>query len=164
MSVLEKDRKVNNDLKTITYANEIRFVFTTIMFRDFWIKDETNVIRKKYKIRSEDDAYYDDYVWLLEEEKKILTVMLANLTTNLTAANSIYPTNENELKGRRTYQNRAICNLYELKSELQYIVQIFNVDVNKYVEYTDMLDMEIGYIKCWRKSNKKFRKNKNFIE
>ena len=159
MSVLVKDRKVNQEFKTITNANKIRFVFTNVMFRNFWIKDETNVIRKEYKKRLEDDYMIDDFQWLLDEEKKIITIMLANLTTNITAANSIYPQNENELKGRRTYQNRAICNLYELKTELQYIVQVFNVDSNKYIEYSDMIDEEIGYIKNWRKSNKKFRKN-----
>ena len=57
------------------------------------------------------------------------------LTSNVRAANSIYPTTLHEYEQRRDYQNTAIVNCEQLLKELQRIVEIFEVDVNLYSRY-----------------------------
>lgn len=78
---------------------------------------------------------------------------------NITAANSIYPTNESEYYDRRNYQNHAIGNCEQLLQEMQYIISVIPVDVNKFMPYTKMIVKEIQLLKGWRKSDNRILKS-----
>lgn len=156
ISVLVKDRKINNDFNTIVHANEMRYKMTHLLFRDFGTHNKKDIVRKKYKVHINEDTPEEDYKWILDDERDVIAKMLANLCANLTSANSIFPENREELNLRRMYQDKAIGNCFQIKSELQYIITIFNVNVDKYIPYSDDLDYQVYLIKQWRKSNRKF--------
>lgn len=94
----------------------------------------------------------------LDSEWDVLSKHLRNLISNLTHANSIYPTNQQELDRRRDYQNKAIGDCYSISQEFQYIASVISIDLNKIKPLLDLLDNEISLIKGWRKSDSKFRK------
>ena len=52
------------------------------------------------------------------------------ITSNVRAANTIYPRTMHEYETRRDYQNAAIVNCEQLINELQRVVEIFDVDLN----------------------------------
>lgn len=81
--------------------------------------------------------------------------LAALITSNVRAANTIYPTNLHECEKRRDYQNTAIVNCEQLLKELQRIAEIFEVDLNLYSPYVKAIDREIGLIKKWRQRDKK---------
>lgn len=83
--------------------------------------------------------------------------LASQLTGNVRAANSIYPTTMKEYEHRREYQNRTIVNCELLIKELQRVVDIFEVDVNIYGEYIKAIDREIGLIKKWRQRDNKIK-------
>lgn len=72
------------------------------------------------------------------------------ITSNVRAANTIYPRTMHEYETRRDYQNAAIVNCEQLINELQRVVEIFDVDLNVYNRYVKAIDREIGLIKRWR--------------
>ena len=84
--------------------------------------------------------------------------ILQNMMDEITSANSIYATNLSELDERRKHQNEAIACCYKLFQEIQYIISIFNSDLNKLVPIIDMIEKEVDLLKGWRQSDNKSRK------
>lgn len=159
MSIPEWKRNIDEQLKVLTFASEIRYNVDNLFFRKFWIKDKNNVIRKRYRPKPEQETQFEEYEYFFKEEQRILSTLFANLQANITGANSIYPYYKNEYLMRRNYHNRTIVNIYQIKSELNHIVTIANVNVNKYTELIDMLDEELKMLISWKKSLKKYKKN-----
>jgi len=77
------------------------------------------------------------------------------MVDNITFANSIYPTNETELKERKKYQVRAIANCFQLQN---YIVKlektIDSVTIKSLDKIIDLLCIELNLLKAWKKSDK----------
>ena len=157
MSVLVKNRN-KSSFDVIVKAHELRLVFTTLLFRDFGVQDKDDVVRRKYKVHIDDLYPYDDMALYINVAKDKILKLVLDLSTNVTAANSIYPTNFAECDLRRQYQNLAITNCFSIITELQYIATVFRVDINKYTAYVDLLNDEIDRLKGWRKSDNKIRK------
>lgn len=101
------------------------------------------------------EASTDRYLML--NYKNRIDQLASMLTSNIRAANSIYPTTLHEYEQRRDYQNTAIVNCEQLLKELQRIVEIFEVDVNLYSRYVKAIDREIGLIKKWRQRDNRIR-------
>lgn len=94
----------------------------------------------------------------LEENFGILaTEFKVHHTSNVRAANSLYPTSMAEYERRREYQNNAIVNCEQLIKELQRVVEIFEVDINLYNRYVKAIDREIDLIKKWRQRDNKIK-------
>jgi hypothetical protein len=72
---------------------------------------------------------------------------------NITAGNTIYPTNQDELNLRRRYQNGAIVNCEQLLQEFQYCADVLPIKLEKFLPYVDKIELEIRLLKGWRKSN-----------
>ena len=89
--------------------------------------------------------------------KNRIDQLASQLTSNVRAANSTYPTSMREYEQRRDYQNNAIINCEQILKELQRIVEIFEVDVNTYGRYVNAIDREIGLIKKWRQRDNKIK-------
>lgn len=89
--------------------------------------------------------------------KNRIDLLASQLTNNIRAANSTYPTSMLEYEQRRSYQNNAIVNCEQIIKELQRIVEIFNVDVNTYGRYVKAIDREIGLIKKWRQRDNRIK-------
>ena len=83
--------------------------------------------------------------------------LASQMTNNIRAANSTYPTSISEYEQRRSYQNNAIVNCEQIIKELQRVVEIFEVDINTYGRYVKAIDREIGLIKKWRQRDNKIK-------
>ena len=139
MSVLVSDR-TESKFEAITYSIELHDMLIDFMQRSFGVKDLDQLVRVRY-------AHGKD----AKEE------LASMLTSNVRAANSIYPTTLHEYEQRRDYQNTAIVNCEQLLKELQRIVEIFEVDVNLYSRYVKAIDREIGLIKKWRQRDNRIK-------
>ena len=93
----------------------------------------------------------------MHNSKQRIDRIASLLTSNVRAANSIYPTSIREYERRREYQNDAIANCEQLIKELQHVVEVFRVDINLYGRYVQAIDREIGLIKKWRQRDNKIK-------
>lgn len=156
MSVLAANRKESR-FEAIVYSCELHDMLIEFMQRGFGVKDVDQVVRLKYArghIGNEDFGYFR---FLMHNSKMRIDQLCAQLTSNIRAANTIYPTTQAEYDKRREFQNAAIINCEQIIKELQHIVDIFEVDVNKYGRYIQAINREIGLIKRWRQRDNQIK-------
>jgi hypothetical protein len=79
---------------------------------------------------------------------------LTALMDNITAANTIYPINEHELEQRRDYQTKAIIVCEQILQELQYMISVLPINVDRLNPEVEMLLKEVALLKAWRKNSK----------
>lgn len=84
---------------------------------------------------------------------------LHRLFDYITAANTIYPTNEHEAELRRDYQTRAIIIVEQIIQMLQYMITTLQIDIDKLQPVTELLLKESALLKGWRKSDSAKYKN-----
>ena len=113
--------------------------------------------RMQEELRTRDVVSEYPY-WLVFRFRDEMMDTMKKLIDNIVAANTIYPIDEAELSTRRAYQTSAIANCEQLLQELQYIMEVLPIDVNKLLKYVDMIQKEIGLLKGWRKANAKILK------
>ena len=153
MSVI-KNRRGLSELQVYKTARTMRKDITFLTLRDFGIHSRG----KKFKEETgsqQPEGFYDE---LIAEYSKNIRLILRNMMLNITAANTIYPINFDEVTLRRRYQTGAIINCEQLIQELQYCKDIMPVKASMFVPYEDIIDKEIELLKGWRKSNNKFYK------
>lgn len=156
MSVLVSDR-TESKFEAITYSVELHDMLIELMQRSFGVKDLDRLVRMKYAYGKDTTEDFSRYRYLMLNYKNRIDQLASMLTSNIRAANSIYPTTLHEYEQRRDYQNTAIVNCEQLLKELQRIVEIFEVDVNLYSRYVKAIDREIGLIKKWRQRDNRIR-------
>ncbi|GHT88882.1 hypothetical protein FACS1894137_17470 [Spirochaetia bacterium] len=76
---------------------------------------------------------------------------------HITAANTIYPVNEDEILERRRHQNDAIIACEQLMQELLYCEDVIPIKASKFMPYIERIEFEIKLLKGWRKSNTKIK-------
>ena len=77
------------------------------------------------------------------------------LMEEVTAANTIYPTNETELEQRRAHQNEAIVAVEQIIQHCQWMIETLDcVKVSDFEYLGELLFKETALLKAWRKSNK----------
>ena len=82
-----------------------------------------------------------------------------NLHRNVIKANSNIPQSEGELMQRRLYVNAAIASNEALIRDLDYIADIFNLNLNSLEQLCKMLEKEKANLKKMRKTDARdFRK------
>jgi hypothetical protein len=152
MSVL-KNRRGLSKLEFYHNARKLRRDMTNLLLRDFGVRDKVR------KIKTEDggpvdiiEGYPD---WLIEKFRDSIMQILRNLMMNITAGNTVYPTNEAELLSRRQYQTAAIVNCEQLLQEMHYCEDVLPVHVSKLLPYVEAIEFEITLLKGWRKANGK---------
>lgn len=156
MSVLVANRKESR-LEAITYSIELHDILIDLMQRSFGVKDLEQLVRMRYAYGKDPVEDFSKYRYLMHNYKTRIDQLASLLTSNIRAANSIYPTSLHEYERRRDYQNDAIVNCEQLIKELQRVVEIFEVDINVYGRYVTAIDREIGLIKKWRQHDNKIR-------
>lgn len=77
------------------------------------------------------------------------------LVDNISFANSIYATNENELRLRKNYQAKAIANCYQLQNLIIKLeMTVDSVTIDSLNEIIDLLCNELNLLVAWKKSEK----------
>ena len=149
MSVLLGDRK-ESKFEAITYSIELHDMLLSLMQRSFGVKEVDDFVRKAYAYGDISEETFSVYREIMNSFKKRVSQHASLVTSNVRAANTIYPRTMHEYETRRDYQNAAIVNCEQLVNELQRVVEIFDVDLNLYNRYVKAIDREIGLIKRWR--------------
>lgn len=169
MSVLKSKRKTSR-LEFLHNAYVIQRSFALLLLRDFGTKPKIRATRffaainkmseedkntfldltDKYGITSIVDEYPE---WLISDMRNRVLQEARFLVRNIIQANSIYPAYVSEYMDRRRYQTMAIGNCEQLLQEMQFVISILDVDVNKYLPYVDMIEKEIALLRAWRKSD-----------
>lgn len=156
MSVLASKRR-ESKFEAITYSIELHDMLLDLMQRNFGVKDLDHLVRVRYAYGKDETEDFAKYRYLMTNFKTRIDQLASQLTSNVRAANSIYPTNMREYERRRDYQNNALVNCEQLIKELQRVVEIFDVDLNTYGRYVKAIDREIGLIKKWRQRDNKIK-------
>lgn len=156
MSVLVSDRK-ESKFEAITFSVELHNMLIEFMQRNFGVKDLDHFVRMRFAYGKDDKEDFSKYHYLMHNFKTRIDQLASMLTSNVRAANSLYPTSMHEYEQRRDYQNSAIANCEQIVKELQQVVEIFEVDVNLYSRYIKAIDREIGLIKKWRQRDNKIK-------
>lgn len=169
MSVLKSKRKTSR-LEFLHNAYVIQRSFALLLLRNFGTKPKIRATRffaainkmseedknkfldltDKYGITSIVDEYPE---WLISDMRNRVLQEARFLIRNIIQANSIYPAYVSEYMDRRRYQTMAIGNCEQLLQEMQFVISILDVDVNKYLPYVDMIEKEIALLRAWRKSD-----------
>lgn len=175
MSVLKNLRNLSS-MEYYKNAIQIRKNISTWLLKDFGVKRNPRSVTQVIKnIESDDQAVIDEIFskygkhpqeqfesiypeWFVEHERTIIIKLLQTMIENITRANSIYAVHECEFDLRRVYQDKAIGTCYVLYQELQYIVSMFNTDLNKFVRILDSIETEVDLLKGWRQSDNRKRK------
>lgn len=156
MSVLASKRK-ESKFEAITFSIDLHDMLLDFMQRSFEVKDLDHLVRVRYAYGKDETEDFAKYRYLMTNFKNRIDQLASQLTSNVRAANSTYPTSMREYEQRRDYQNNAIINCEQILKELQRIVEIFEVDVNTYGRYVNAIDREIGLIKKWRQRDNKIK-------
>lgn len=156
MSVLQIKR-TESKFEPISYSMELHKMLREFMQRNFGLKDLGKWVRNRNLEARPYEDEYNKYHYLMYTHKKEIDRLAALMTSNVRAANSIYPHVAYEAERRRLHQDDAICNCESIVKELMVIVDTFEVDINTYKRYISAIDLEIRLIKKWRqKDNAKF--------
>ena len=156
ISVLASKRK-ESKFEAITFSIDLHDMLLDLMQRSFGVKDLDHLVRVRYAYGKDETEDFAKYRYLMTNFKNRIDQLASQLTSNVRAANSTYPTSMREYEQRRDYQNNAIINCEQILKELQRIVEIFEVDVNTYGRYVNAIDREIGLIKKWRQRDNKIK-------
>jgi hypothetical protein len=148
--VLKKKRGLSK-LEFYHNVRKMRKELTMLVLRDFGIHSRG----AKFKADTgsqQPEGFYDE---LIADFSRNIRNLLRNLVMNITAANTIYPVNNDELQTRRGYQTAAIINCEQLLQELLYIQDVLPVKASKFVPYIEQIEFEVSLLKGWRKANNK---------
>lgn len=148
MSVLVSKR-TESKFEAIIHSVELHDMLIDLIQRNFGVRDIEQFVRTRFAYSVEEDEYAK-HRYLMHNFKSRVDQLASQLTSNVRAANSLYPTSMAEYERRREYQNNAIVNCEQLIKELQRVVEIFDVDINLYGRYVKAIDREIDLIKKWR--------------
>ena len=175
MSVLKNLRKLS-ELEFYKNAIDIRKEIYMWMLKNFNTKrNAKNVERTIKDISKEDKAVIDEIFakygrsknnefqtefpkWFVNFERKYLSDLLRDLILHITKANFKYPTIDKEWQKRRIHQNEAISNCYCIYQELQHMISLFPIDLNKITAILDKIEREVDLLSGWQKSDNKRRK------
>jgi hypothetical protein len=150
MSVLKNKRGLSK-LEFYHSARRMRREITLLTLRDFGARARGKAFTAETG-SSQPDGYFDE---ILDEFSANVRRLLRNLLLNITGANTIYPTNAEELQIRRNYQNAAIVSCEQLLQEILYCEDVLPVKASKFLPYIESIELEIKLLKGWRKSNTK---------
>lgn len=92
----------------------------------------------------------------LDKETDYLLEILRSMSAHIALANKIYPTTWAEYSERRLNQTQAIAECGRLSTELQYIIEDYGPDVNKFIPYDALIQKEINLLKAWRKPDNRY--------
>jgi len=128
-----------------------------LMQKSFGVKDVDQYVRVQYAHSDIPKEDFRRYHFLMTNFKNRIDIQASLLTSDVRAANSIYPTTLSEYDQRREYQNKALVDCELIIKEMQRVVDIFNVDINIYKRVTESLYKEKDLIKKWRQHDNRLK-------
>lgn len=170
MSSVPLSKRSKSKVEFFNQAYRISENITNLLLKDFGIKKHSKDLKTfsyKAKMSEEDrenfinlcnkyhiDVEADYPLWLIEYYRDWILSSLRELIRNITIANTIYPTTENEFFYRRRFQWNAIGNCFDLLQAMQIILRILHkADLEKYMPYVKQISDELESLKAWKKAD-----------
>lgn len=100
--------RTESKFEVITYSVELHDMLIELMQRSFGVKDLDRLVRMKYAYGKDTTEDFSRYRYLMLNYKNRIDQLASMLTSNIRAANSIYPTTLHEYE-----QRRDLIGLYE---------------------------------------------------
>ena len=177
MSTTPKSKRSPTKFEAQHHFFELRDSVTTLMLLDFGFSQEKynkkiDKYRDSHKSASNIDEVVERYKkkcdsfnkWFIDKECDTISDLLRTISIEFTKGNSIYPSETaakiTEYCQRRKHINEAIAGCYALKQELQYVIRVLPVDINKFKTFSEKIDKQIALFKGVRQSDNRFLKDK----
>lgn len=171
-----KWKRSSSRLDAYFEAVKLRHIVTQMIMRSFGLKlpDVKPIISRKfredhpelarmiakidnYQMQQEEarklESDYD--VWLVNKIRDNLFEYSANMVKHISAANEINCKRWQEYEKRILLQDDAICDVANIKQEVNFIEENFDIDLNKYMNYAEQLEKVRKLLYRWKKSTER---------
>ena len=170
-----KWRRSSSKLDAFYEAVKLRHIVVQMIMRSYGMKTKKykklipGRLRERYpdleKIFNRVDEYqqvveetkvlskYDE--WIVTRTRNNLFKYTSNLVAHISGANEIKCTIDFEFRKRIALQDDAISDLANIRQEVQFVEEFFDIDLNKYMEYAAQLEKTKNYLYRWKKSTVK---------
>ena len=176
-----KWRRSESRLDAFYEAVKLRHIVTQIVMRSYKLKTNfksliPDRLRNEYpelaKFFEKIDRYqetteetkvlgkYDE--WIISKTRSNLFKYSSNLVAHISAANEIKCEIDEEFKQRILLEDAAIGDIVNIKQEVQFVEEFFDIDLNKFMNYDEQLEKTKHYLYRWKKSTVKA--HKKFLE
>ena len=153
MAVNVGDRTLSK-IEVLYRATKLNEALSDLSLRSFGVRSRNSILRRKYEQAAHLDGDQERIDEIIEQKRKLIESLGDEITNLLMGANAIYPKSKAEYDLRITYQDQALAACNMVKSELNKIARMFEVDINCFENSIKGLDYEIHLIKEWRKSDR----------
>ena len=153
-------------------AVKLRHIVTQIIMRNFGLKREKynsligSQAREKYpelpKLFERIDNYQNEVEkqkllteypeWFITRVRENLFRYSSDLVSNISAANEILCRTKEEYIKRILLEDEAIADIARIRQEVLFIEEFLNIDLNRYMEYSEQLENTRNYLYKWKKS------------
>ena len=153
-------------------AVKLRHIVTQIIMRNFGLKrGKYNSLigrqaREKYpelqKLFERIDNYQNEVEkqkllteypeWFITRVRENLFRYSSDLVSNISAANEILCRTKEEYIKRILLEDEAIADIARIRQEVLFIEELLNIDLNRYMEYSEQLENTRNYLYKWKKS------------
>ena len=165
-------KQTASKLDAFAEAVKLRHIITQMIMRNFGLKRTKydaivgKYVREKYpeleSLIAKIDAYqnevekarllteYPDYI--IGKVRDNLFRYSSDLVSNIAAANEIQCKTQNEFVKRILLEDDAIGDIARIRQEVLFIEEFFNIDLSRYMEYSEQLELAKNYLYRWKKS------------
>lgn len=153
-------------------AVKLRHIVTQIIMRNFGLKREKynsligRQARERYpelqKLFERIDNYQNEVEkqkllteypeWFITRVRENLFRYSSDLVSNISAANEILCRTKEEYIKRILLEDEAIADIARIRQEVLFIEEFLNIDLNRYMEYSEQLENTRNYLYKWKKS------------
>ena len=180
MAVVKNKRKQSR-FEANHHLIALRQSVTELILHDFGYSEEKYRKMYEWKLRAindEDKANEQKAEWQLkdeqfreffiDEEAKAILDLMRKICVEFNVANAIFPSDKPskliEYLVRRWHINNAIGYCHAMKDEIQYVIRTLPVDINRYVQFAEMINEQISLFKGVRESDNRFLKPNKYDE
>ena len=118
-------------------------------------KTKFDVVTNAEKLQDDITLYVMNERLVPKKWRYMIGTDLVAKNDNVVAANSIYATTEKDLETRKTYQQKAIINGYQIQRKLKRLIRcVPSATASSLEDIVTLLEAEIKDIKGWRKNDK----------
>ena len=164
--------RTESKLDAFYEAVKLRHIVTQIIMRNFGLKREKynsligRQAREKYpelqKLFERIDNYQNEVEkqkllteypeWFITRVRENLFRYSSDLVSNISAANEILCRTKEEYIKRILLEDEAIADIARIRQEVLFIEEFLNIDLNRYMEYSEQLENTRNYLYKWKKS------------
>lgn len=162
MSVLARYRRGSPEVDHYYFATTLRKDMTNLLLQDFGIRDKIRSYRyvaaislmtetdratflricDKYKVTTLSEEFPK---WLLDAFRTNIMRLLTNLVKNIVAGDNTRLSKPR----RRNAKEGAYIACQQLLEEMQYVMDVVPINVNRYLAFTRRIEAEKEYLSKW---------------